>query len=124
MTINSNTQKNNLATAYAAAATHAALYTTGTGISAGTEPSSPYARVAVTWNAAGAVGPLGAGTQPATPGVIYGQALITVPAGVTVVAAGLHSAASGSNYLDGGDITDQNFATQGTYTLNIAYTQT
>lgn len=127
MTLQTSTIKNTLATAYGTAATHAAAYTTVPGGSQGTEVtggSPAYARKAISWGAAGAVGPLGSGSQPATPGVSYAQVIFDIPAGATVVGAGVHSAISGgANYLDGGAVTSQNFATQGTYTLNLSYTQ-
>jgi hypothetical protein len=126
MTIQTAQQKNNLATAYAAAAVYGALYTTVPGASAGTEPtggSPAYARKPIVWGTAGAVGPLGAGSQPATPGVIYGQATFDVPAGAAIAGSGLHTAATGGTYLDGGPLTSQPFATQGQYTENFVYTQ-
>lgn len=127
MSIQTATQKNTLATAYGGAATHAAVYTTAPGGSPGTEPSggSPaYARKAIAWGAPNTVGPLGATLQPATPGVIYAQVVFDIPAGTTIVGAGVHSAVSGAgNYLDGGAVTSQNFATQGQYTLNLSYAQ-
>ena len=126
MAIKTDTQKNTLATAYANAATHGALYTTAPGATAGTEPtggSPAYARKPIAWNAAGAVGPLGAGTQPATPGVIYGQATFDVPTGTTIVGTGVHTALTGGTYLDGGTVTSQPFSSQGTYIEQFTYTQ-
>ena len=133
MAIKTDTQRNNLATAYAAAATHGALYTTAPGATAGTEPSGgapAYARKPITWSAAGAVGPAGAALQPALPGVVYGQATFDVPAGATIVGIGEHSAVSGGTYLDGGLTLDGNgnpitqpFSSQGTYTASFSYTQ-
>jgi hypothetical protein len=128
VTIKTDTQKNNLATAYGTAATHAAAYSTvPSGSSPGTElagGSPAYARKAITWGTAGAVGPAGSGTQPATPGVVYAQVTFDIEAGDTVAGCGVHSASSGAgNYLDGGAVTSQAFATQGTYLLNLSYTQ-
>lgn len=128
MTIKTDTQKNNLATAYGVAATHAAAYTTApSGSSPGTEVvggSPAYARKAISWGTAGAVGPLGAGSQPATPGVSYAQVTFDIPTGTTLLGAGVHSASSGAgNYLDGGSVTSQAFASQGTYVLNLSYSQ-
>lgn len=105
--------KNILATAYAGAATHAALYTTAPGATAGTEVtggSPAYARKALTWSSA-------------SNGAITATVTFDVPAGVTVVGAGVHSAATGGTYYDGGTVTSQQFATQGTYTLTLSYTQ-
>lgn len=114
MPIQTVPQKNALATAYGAAATHAALYTTAPGGSPGTEPtggSPAYARKAISWSA------------PSN-GVITATVTFDVPAGTTIVGAGVHSAASGAgNYLDGGAVTSQTFATQGTYQLTLTYAQ-
>lgn len=127
MTIKTDTQKNNLATAYGTAATHAAAYTTApSGASPGTEVTGgtpAYARKPITWATAGAVGPAGSGVQPATPGVVYAQVVFDIPLGVTVAGAGVHTALTAGTYLDGASVTSQAFATQGTYTLNLSYTQ-
>ncbi|HEY2086254.1 MAG TPA: hypothetical protein VGH54_09545 [Mycobacterium sp.] len=127
MSIQTTAMKNALATAYGAAgnATHAALYTTVPGATAGTEVtggSPAYARKSITWTAPNTVGPLGA-SQPALPGVMYGQVVFDVPAGVTVAGAGVHTALTAGTYLDGGAVASQPFATQGQYTLNLSYTQ-
>jgi hypothetical protein len=114
MPIQTATQKNNLATAYGNAATHAALYTTAPGGSAGTEPSggSPaYARKAISWSA------------PSN-GVITATVVFDVPSGATIVGAGVHTAITAGTYLDGGSVTSQAFSSQGTYTLTLTYTQT
>jgi len=115
VTIKTATQKNNLASAYGTAATHAAVYTTVPGASAGTEPSggSPaYARKAITWSA------------PSN-GVRTATVVFDIPASVTLNGAGVHSAASGTgNYLDGGAITPWSpGATQGTFTLALTFTE-
>lgn len=115
MTIQTATQKNNLATAYGNAATHAAIYSTVPAGSAGTEPSggSPaYARKAISWSAP-------------TNGVITATVNFDVPAGFTVRGAGVHTALTAGTYLDGGAVAaEQAFASQGTYTLTLTYTQT
>ncbi|MFC5268460.1 hypothetical protein ACFPJ1_40680 [Kribbella qitaiheensis] len=117
MTIQTATQKNRLATAYGAAgggATHAALYTTAPGGTAGTEPSggSPaYARKAITWGSP-------------TNGVMTATVTFDVPTGTTIVGAGVHDAITAGNYLDGAAVTSQAFASQGTYALTLTYTQT
>ena len=115
MSIQTATMKNALATEYGQQATHAALYTTVPGASQGTEVaggSPAYAREAISWSA------------PSN-GVITATVTFDVPAGTTVVGAGVHSASSGAgNYLDGGSVTSQEFATQGTYELTLTYTQT
>lgn len=112
MAIQTVTMRNSLATAYGAAAIQAALYTTVPGGSAGTEVtggSPAYARKTISWGAASA-------------SVVTATVTFDVPAGATVVGAGVH-AASGGAYLDGAAVTSQNFATQGTYTLTLTYTQ-
>jgi hypothetical protein len=114
MAIQTNAQKETLAVAYGGAATYAALYTTAPGGSAGTEPSggSPaYARKALTW------------TAGASDGVVTASATFDVPAGATIVGAGVHTAVTAGTYLDGGAVTSQAFAAQGTYTLNLTFTQ-
>lgn len=114
MTIQTATQKNNLATAYGTAATHAALYTTAPGGSAGTEVtggSPAYARKAITWGSP-------------TNGVMTATVTFDVPSGTTVVGAGVHTALTAGTYLDGASVTSQAFATQGTYALTLTYTQT
>lgn len=114
MAIRTVTQRNTLATAYGTAATHAALYTTAPGGSAGTEPSggSPaYARKAISWGAASG-------------SVITATVTFDVPSGTTVVGGGVHTAISAGTYLDGGSLTSQAFASQGTYALTLTYTQT
>jgi hypothetical protein len=47
-----------------------------------------------------------------------------VPTGTTVAGAGVHTAITAGTYLDGGAVTSQAFASQGTYTLTLTYTQT
>ena len=113
MSIQSATQKNSLATTYGSTATHAALYTTAPGASAGTEPSggSPaYARRPISWSA------------PAS-GVITATVTFDVPAGTTVVGAGVHTAVTAGTYLDGGAVPSQAFASAGTYQLSLTFTE-
>jgi hypothetical protein len=113
MAIQTNTQKNNLATEYGSLATHGAIYTTAPGASAGTEPSggSPaYARKALTWGA------------PSN-GVITATATFDVPSGATIVGIGVHTAITAGTYLDGASITSQAFASQGTLAVTFTYTQ-
>lgn len=113
MAIQTVTQKNTLATSYGTAATHAALYTTAPGATAGTEVSggSPaYARKALTWSAA-------------SNGAISVTVTFDVPAGTTIVGAGVHNALTAGTYLDGGSVTSQGFSSQGTYQLTLTYTQ-
>lgn len=113
MAVQTATMRNVLANAYAAAATHGALYSTTPGGSQGTELSggSPaYARRALSWSS----------NNPTT----VTPTAFDIPSGSTVAGAGVHSASSGgSNYLDGADVTDQTYASQGTYTATFTYTQ-
>jgi len=113
MAIQTVGEKNSLATKYGTDAPYAALYTTAPGATAGTEVtggSPAYARKALTWGA------------PSN-GVITATATFDVPAGTTVVGAGLHSAATAGTYLDGATVTSQAFASQGTYALTLTFTQ-
>lgn len=115
MAIATNTMKNALATAYGTAATHAALYSTApSGSSPGTEltgGSPAYARKATAWG-----GP--------TAGVnSTGPHTFDVASGSTVAGGGVHDALTAGNYLDGGSLTSQAFASQGTYALTVQYTQ-
>lgn len=115
MAIQTATQKNNLATNYGTNATHAALYTTAPTATQGTEPtggSPAYARKVLAWGAA-------------ANGVITATAVtFDVPSGATIVGAGVHTAITAGTYLDGGSVTSQAFASQGTYQLTLTYTQT
>jgi hypothetical protein len=115
MAIQTAAMKNILSDAYKAAATHGAVYTTAPGGTAGTEPSggSPaYARKALTWGASAN------GVTTAT------AAVFDIPSGTTIVGAGVHSAITAGTYYDGGAVTSQAFASQGTYTITFTYTQT
>jgi hypothetical protein len=115
MTIQTAAMKNILSDAYKAAATHGAVYTTAAGGTAGTEPSggSPaYARLPLSWGASSN------GVTSATP------AAFNIPSGATIVSAGVHSALTAGTYYDGGAVTNQTFASQGTYTITFTYTQT
>lgn len=112
MAVQTASMKNSLATAYKNAATYAALYTTVPGASAGTEVAGgSYARKPLTW-----------GTP--SNGVITASATFDVPSGVTVAGAGVHDAVTAGTYLDGGSVTSQLFATAGTYTLTLTFTET
>lgn len=114
MAIQTAQGKENLAIAYGTNATYGAIYTTSPGASAGTEPtggSPAYARKALTWSA---------GTVD---GVVTATATFDVPSGATIVGAGVHTALTGGTYLDGGSVTSQAFASQGTYTVTYTFTQ-
>jgi len=72
-----------------------------TGANEATGGSPAYARKAVTWNAAGAVGPLGSSAQPATVGVAWStEVTFDVPAG-SYTHAGYQSATSGGTFRAG-----------------------
>lgn len=72
-----------------------------TGAAEATGGSPAYARKAVTFNAAGAVGPLGATLQPATVGVAWSsEVTFDVPAG-TYTHWGAQSATSGGTFREG-----------------------
>lgn len=113
MAVQTAAMRNILADAYGAAADYGALYTTAPGASAGTEVtggSPAYARKALTW---------GAAASSATSAV----ATFDVPSGTTVVGAGVHTALTAGTYLDGGTVTSQAFASQGTFEITFTYTQ-
>lgn len=117
MAIQTVTMRNALATAYKSTAAFAALYTaiptsTETGEVSGGSPA--YARNASNW-----------GTVT-TSAVSASPAAFNVPASTTIQGAGFHSAGTAgvtADYLDGGSVTQQAFASQGTYTLTATYTQ-
>lgn len=68
-----------------------------------------YARKAITMAAASA-GAIAATNQP----------VFDVPGGTTVTHVGFWSAVSGGTFLGSADVTDETFASQGTYTLTSA----
>lgn len=108
---NTTLARNNLADAYKTGATHAALYTTAGGATAGTEVTGgTYARKPVTW-----------GTS--ANGVVTGTCTFDVPTGVTIAGWGLYTAIAGT-YFDGGSLPSQPFASAGTYALTLTFTQT
>lgn len=119
MTIQTTAQKNHMALAYFGApdltsAVFGAVYTTAAGGSAGTEPSggSPaYARKSLTPGAPSA-------------GVASATGTFDIPSGTTIVSGGIHTAVTAGTYLDGGSLTSQTFASQGTYAVTYQYTQT
>ena len=113
--INTTAMKNVLATQYGTTAAYIALYSTVPGASAGTEltgGSPAYARIASAWGAA-------------ANGVISsGPHVFNVASGSTVAGCGFHSASTGGTYYDGVSLPSQAFASQGTYSLTVSYTQT
>lgn len=104
-----NTMKNALATSYGQVIYRVSLHTAdpgSTGASEVTGGSPAYARVAPPTI-----------TAPTT-GLVTFQVSFNVPAGATVAGAGLWD--SSGNFLDGGTVTSQTFATQGVYTLTVS----
>lgn len=119
MTIRNMVEKDSLANKYAADAPYGTLHTAdpGTAGNATSEVSggSPaYARKAISWSTA-------SGT-----GVVSGAPVFDVPSGTTVAFAGVASTnvAAAATLRDSFDITDQAFASQGTFTVTYTYTQT
>lgn len=80
-----------------------------TGANEVTGGTPAYARKAVTMGAASA-GAIAATNQP----------VFDVPGGTTVTHVGFWSAVSGGTFLGYADVTDEVFASQGTYTLTSA----
>lgn len=112
MTIQTTAMKDIVANAYHTAAAFGAAYTTVPGASAGTEPSggSPaYARKPLSW-------PAGNGSSV--------TATFDIPSGATIAGAGLHSALTAGTYYDGGSVSSQPFASQGTYAVTFTFTTT
>lgn len=114
MPINIVAQRETLAIAYGAAATHAALHTAvpSQGTPAEVTGGAPaYARKPLTWAAGG------------SDGVVTASATFDVPTGTTVTHAGLWSAITAGNLLDYVTLTSQTFNSQGQLTVNFTYTQ-
>lgn len=80
-----------------------------TGTSEVTGGSPAYARKSVTWNSA-ATANIDSSNQP----------VIDVPASTTVTHLGFWSAVTAGTFYGSGDITDEVFAAQGTYTVTDA----
>jgi len=103
-----DTGKNVGLNAIAAAITHLSLHTDAIGGGSANEAtggSPAYARKAATWGAA-ATGTVSLTNQP----------VFDVPVG-TYRRVGFYSAITGGTYYGDGDITDEVFAAQGTYTI-------
>lgn len=115
MAIQTTVMKNTLATAYAGAITHLGLATTAPGAARGTEVtggSPAYARKPANWGAV-------------TNGVVTASpTAFDVPSGTTVVGINAENALTAGTYQDGASLTSQAFASQGTYTATLTYTQT
>ena len=94
-------ERNYLADQEAARITHLSLHTATpgtTGASEATGGSPAYARKAVTFNAAGAAGPLGSGLQPATVGVAWSSEVTFDVAAGTYTHWGAWSASTSGTY--------------------------
>ena len=107
-----NAGKHVMLDALAGVAIYASLHTALPNSSGSNEVSggSPaYARKSITWNAASG-GNLDNNANP----------VFDVPAGTTITHFGLWSASSAGTFYGSGDITDETFGGQGTYTLSDA----
>jgi hypothetical protein len=96
-------------------ATYAALFTadpgsTGTASNEVSGGSPAYARKAITW------------TEGASDGSVTASVTFDVPEETTITHAAVCSASSGSTVLYSVAVTEQEFATQGEYTLSLAFT--
>lgn len=104
-----NTGKHVGLNAIAAAIGFLSLHTDAVGSGSGNEVtggSPAYARKAVTWSAASG-GSVATSNSP----------VFDVPAGTTVARVGLQSASTAGTYYGDGEVTDEVFAGQGTYTV-------
>lgn len=106
--------RSTLSDSYKAAATFADVYSTSGASAAGTAitgGSPAYASKAVTWGSS-----LNGVVSTSAPSVF------DIPSGASVAGFGVKTG-SGGSYLDGGVLTSQAFASQGTYSLSLTYTQ-
>ena len=117
MAIQTTAEKNSLATKYGVDTPFGALFTAdpgGTGAVVGevTGGAPAYARKSLVWGAA-------------ANGVITATATFDVPAGTTVTFAGVCTTgtAGTADLKDKVAVTSQNFASQGTYTLTLTFTE-
>lgn len=107
-----DTAKNLMLDDLAASAIFVSLHTADpgtTGTNEVTGGSPAYARKSITWNAA-ATANLDSSNQP----------VFDVPSGTTITHVGYWSAVTAGTFYGSGDITDETFAAQGTYTLTDA----
>lgn len=112
MPIATNTQKETLAVAYGAAATHASLHTAAPGTTGASEvPAGVYARKPITWAAGG------------SDGVVTGSVTFDVPASTAITNAGLWTALTAGTFLDSVAAAYASQTSQGTLTVNFTYTQ-
>jgi len=120
MVVQTTAMRNILAGAYGTNAPYAALYTTAPG---GTPPSGT-AGTEVTGGTYARKALSGGSWTTGSAGAVTVTVTFDVPAGSTIRGAGVHTASSGGTYLDGGTLTDQAFASAGTYTLTLTATVT
>lgn len=118
MAIATTVEKNSLATKYGVDAAFGAIFTadpgsTGTVVGEVTGGAPAYARKALAWGAP-------------TAGVITATAVFDVPSGTTVAFAGVCTSltAGTADLRDKVAVTSQSFASQGTYTLTLTFTET
>lgn len=104
-------EKNNLATKFGTDAVYVTAFNTApSGGTPGTEIPG-ITRVAASWGAASG-------------GVITASVTLNIPSGQDVNGIGLYTASSAGSYIDGGAVTTQHYASAGTYTVTLNYTQT
>ena len=114
---------NAMADAEAARITYASLHTgapSTTGANEATGGSPAYARKALTFNAAGAAGPLGSTPQPATVGVAWSdEVTFDAPAG-TYTHAGGWSASTAGTFRGGNSLAaSQTLSSQGQVKVSV-----
>lgn len=108
MAIATTTEKNSLATKYGQDAVYATLFSTApSGGTPGTEVAG-ITRQAVTWGAASG-------------GQVTATVTFSSLSSATIAGAGLYSASTGGNYLDGGSV--PSVTVTGSYTLTLTFTQ-
>lgn len=105
--------KNSLAVKYASEALFGAVYSAAGTSTAGTEPTGgapAYARKSLTWSQGGT----GTATTSWT---------ADIPSGFTAAGFGYHTAVTAGTYVDGGALTSQAFASQGTLAVSATFTE-
>jgi len=116
-------ERNYLADQEAARITYMSLHTSNpgtTGTAEATGGSPAYARQAVTFNASGAVGPMGATAQPATIGVAWSnQVTFDVPTGTYTHFAAWNAATAGTIRCSNALSSSQVLASQGQIKVSI-----
>lgn len=113
--IQTTTMKNALCDAYKALAIYGSVYTTVPGAAQGTEPaggSPAFARKQFT---------AGGAWSASSGGATSASVTFDIPAGTTVVGAGVHSAVTAGTYYDGAAVTSQPFVSQGTYAVTFNF---